>query len=251
MLLQRSIFFVRRHTSCESYGLKIKTINFSTRRVSNLEVPLTYLPYAYQRSSAGSLKEIKSIVIPRPATTNWGKPFPPRRNYLHNLYYAELHCNRLVLILQHNNLTVAEQVELRNALGRLEAKLLYIRLGIFRAILKLSVTFINLKPLITGPTCIITCSTIDENPTLLADLLSVINKNKKLLLLGGKLDSNLLNFEGIERASRLPALHHLQKELVGVMSSPAMKMVRLLSQNPQNLLKALETHKNNLDNKSK
>ncbi|CAG8591834.1 1301_t:CDS:2 [Ambispora leptoticha] len=192
------------------------------------------------------------IDIPRPETNRYGNPFPPRRIYLHNLYYLKVHYNRLLFILQHNNLTIPEQLELRKSLTKVNAELLVIRLGIFRAILQLTGTYENLTPLLVGPTCIITSNVSDEeNPNLIKDLLAIINKNKKLLLVGGKLDESLVNIQDIERASKLPGIHTLRAELVGIISSPASKISQMLSQTPQNLLLNLESHKTKLANQEK
>ncbi|CAG8584642.1 4852_t:CDS:2 [Ambispora gerdemannii] len=225
------------------YSKYLSTLTGSSQKIK-IQLHPTTIP--------SNTPEVSSTIIdiPRPETSRYGNPFPPRRIYLHNLYYIKVHCNRLLFILQHNNLTIPEQLELRKSLTKVNAELLVIRLGIFRAILQLTGTYENLTPLLVGPTCIITSNVSDEeNPKLIKDLLAIINKNKKLLLVGGKLDSNLMNIQDIERVSELPGIHTLHSELLGVISSPTSKIPQILSQTQKNLLLNLETHKTNLTDK--
>ncbi|CAG8649017.1 5217_t:CDS:1, partial [Racocetra fulgida] len=110
-----------------------------------------------------------------------------------------------------------------------------------------SVIYQNLLPLIVGPTAIISSNVSEEeNSKLVSDILKIINKQKKLLLMGGKVDSSLLNVEDIERMAKLPNKKQLQAEIVGVLSAQAARVVEILNKNPQSLVRYLEMHKENL-----
>ncbi|CAG8767407.1 7374_t:CDS:1 [Cetraspora pellucida] len=122
-----------------------------------------------------------------------------------------------------------------------------IRGSVLNAVIRQSVIYQNLLPLIVGPTAIISSNVSEEeNPKLVSDILKIINKQKKLLLMGGKLDSLLLNVEDIELMAKLPNKKQLQAETVGVLSAQAARIVEILSKNPQCLVRCLEMHKANL-----
>ncbi|GBB88046.1 hypothetical protein RclHR1_14590008 [Rhizophagus clarus] len=192
-------------------------------------------------------KNIPPPKAPQKKKTKHGNNFKPLAVYLYNLYYTQLHFNRLIFIVQHNNLNVQEQIILRRELKQKGAVLTVTRGSILGAVVRQSILYRNLLPLVVGPTCMIGSNVTDEeNPRLVADIFNIINKNKKLILVGGKMDRSLLNLEGFQNVTKLPGLKHLQSELIGLLNSPGSKVVELLNNNPQNLVFTLDTHRNNL-----
>ncbi|KAF0449271.1 mitochondrial ribosomal protein subunit l11 [Gigaspora margarita] len=188
---------------------------------------------------------------PQQSKTRYGNEFPLHTVYLFNLYYEQLHFNRLFFIVQHNNLNVQEQIIIRRDLKYLGADITMIRGSVLNAVIRQSVIYQNLAPLIVGPVAMISSNVSEEkNPKLVSDILNIINKQKKLLLMGGKLDSSLLNVEDIERMAKLPNKKQLQTEIVGLLSAPAARIIEILNRNPQSLVRSLELHKANLDKKS-
>jgi large subunit ribosomal protein L10 len=193
-----------------------------------------------------TLKNISPTKAPQKKKTKHGNNFKSLAVYLYNLYYTQLHFNRLVFIVQHNNLSVQEQIILRRELKQKGAVLTATRGSIFGAVVRQSILYSNLLPLVIGPTCMIGSNVTDEeNPRLVADIFNIINKNKKLILVGGKMDRSLLNLEGFQNVTKLPGLKHLQSELIGLLNSSGSRVVELLNNNPQNLVFTLDTHKNN------
>ncbi|CAG8440638.1 10409_t:CDS:2 [Funneliformis caledonium] len=191
-------------------------------------------------------KNVPPPHAPQQKKTKHGNNFKSLAIYLYNLYYTHLHFNRLVFIVQHNNLNVQEQIVLREELKRKGAILTAVRGSIFGSVIRQSI-YSNLLPLVVGPTCLIGSNVgDDENPRLVADILNIISNNKKLVLVGGKMDRSLLDLEGFQRVAKLPGLKHLQSELIGLLNSPSSRIVELLNRNAQDLVFTLETHKNNL-----
>jgi large subunit ribosomal protein L10 len=142
-----------------------------------------------------------------------------------------------MIIFQHNNLTVKEFTQLRQQLGELEGpcKLTVLRSGVFASVLR-QTKFANLEPLISGPTCVFSTNVSDnEQPGLLKQSVELLAKNKKLLLLGGKLDNVLLNQADVLKVVELPSLDQLRAQLVGVVEAPARKLLGTLEQ-PANQL---------------
>jgi large subunit ribosomal protein L10 len=164
------------------------------------------------------------------AAATSAKAHPARRTYLHNKYTTLLNDNRIALILQFNNLNVKELTALRQELIQLSAatKLTVVRSGVFASVLR-GTRFANLDPLVMGPTCVLSTNGSDaEHPTLINDIVTIINKNKKLMLIGGKMDETLLNLEGVEKVSSIAGITSVQSELLGVLQSPARQLLGLL-----------------------
>jgi len=141
-----------------------------------------------------------------------------------------LNDNRIALILQFNNLNVKELTALRQELIQLSSatRLTVVRSGVFASVLR-GTRFANLDPLVMGPTCVLSTNGSDaEHPTLIKDIVTIINKNKKLMLIGGKMDETLLNLEGVEKVSSIAGITSVQSELLGVLQSPARQLLGLL-----------------------
>ncbi|KAG0180681.1 YmL10 [Apophysomyces sp. BC1034] len=155
---------------------------------------------------------------------------PPRRTYLRQQYQSIISDNRVVFVFQHNNLSVKEFTQLRQELSLVEgpAKLTVLRSGVFCSVLR-DTKFANLEPLVTGPTCVLsTNAKDDEYPQLLKKVTDVLNKNKKLMLLGGKMDNTLLNQADVLKVVQLPGLDNVRAELLGTIEAPARQILRVL-----------------------
>lgn len=164
---------------------------------------------------------------------------PPRRTFLHNKYNDILQQNRVVFIFQHNNLTVQEFTTLRQELGKLTApsKLTVLRAGVFNSVLR-ETKFANLAPLMNGPTCVL--STNVEETALLKSAVETLAKNKKMLLLGGKMDNVLLNQQDVLKVVDLPTIDQLRSQVVGVIEAPARKLLSTLEQPANELHSVLD-----------
>ncbi|CAJ0758571.1 24307_t:CDS:2 [Entrophospora sp. SA101] len=196
--------------------------------------------------------DIKSRNIPFPlapqkSKSRYGNKFSDIKIFLFNIYYHLLHNNRLFFLAQHNNLTIKEQESLRNELDKLKVEVMAARSTILSAVLEQSIIYSNMRPLTIGPTYIISSDVSDhENPNLIKDLLKILSKHNKILLLGGKLDNNLLNFEEIEKISKLPNLKYLHGELIGLLNQSGTILANILERNSQSLILTLENHKSNI-----
>ncbi|KAI9302881.1 hypothetical protein BJ944DRAFT_269262 [Cunninghamella echinulata] len=158
------------------------------------------------------------------------KAHPPRRTYLYQQYESLIKENRVLFVFQHNNLSVKEFTQLRQELGTVEgpSKLTVLRTGIFGSVLR-STEYANLEPLVDGPSCVLTTNAGDaEYPGLLKKITSILTKNKKLILLGGKIDQSLLTQNDVNKIIDLPGLDQLRAELLGTIESPARQLLRTL-----------------------
>ncbi|KAI8065480.1 hypothetical protein BC940DRAFT_304212 [Gongronella butleri] len=170
------------------------------------------------------------------------KNHPPRRTYLFEKYNALIKENRAVFIFQHNNLSVQEFTQLRQEMSQVAgpSALTVIRSGVFGSVLR-STEYANLEPLVSGPTCVLTTNADDaEYPELLKSVTNVLLKNKKMLLLGGKLDQTLLTQADVTKIIELPGIDQLRAELLGTIEAPARKLLRTLESPAQQVHSILD-----------
>lgn len=141
-------------------------------------------------------------------------------------------------------MTVKEFTQLRQELGQLaggsESKLRVLRAGVFGAVLR-ETKFANLEPLVSGPTCAFTTNVDDnEHPELMKKAVELLSKNKKLMLLGGKLDNVLLSQSDVLKVVELPSIDQLRSQVVSVIEAPARKLLSTLEQPASGLSSVLE-----------
>ncbi|KAK3834094.1 MAG: hypothetical protein J3R72DRAFT_452601 [Linnemannia gamsii] len=183
--------------------------------------------------------------------TNYGKEFRPQKTFLHHTYSSILNNNRIMLICQHNNMSVPELIQLRAELTAAGADMKVIRLGIFAAALR-ETRYANLEPLINGPTCVISCNISPEEeeeqssakvPKGLAGIRKIVEKNRKMILLGGKVDDALVSVDDMAKMVEMPGIQTLRSQVVGVLSQAAGgRLVQLLGMTPTLLVMNLDAH---------
>ncbi|KAF9142476.1 hypothetical protein BG015_000841 [Linnemannia schmuckeri] len=183
--------------------------------------------------------------------TNYGKEFRPQKTFLHHTYSSILNNNRIMLICQHNNMSVPELIQLRTELAAAGADMKVIRLGIFAAALR-ETRYANLEPLINGPTCVISCNVSPEDeeaqssakvPKGLAGIRKIVEKNRKMILLGGKVDDALVSVDDMAKMVEMPGIQTLRSQVVGLLSQAGGgRLVQLLGMNPTLLVMNLDAH---------
>ncbi|KAI8646369.1 hypothetical protein BD408DRAFT_380393 [Parasitella parasitica] len=182
---------------------------------------------------------IRSYATEKKTTTH-----PPKRTFLYNQYSNIIENNRVVFVFQHNNLTVKEFTQIRQQLGELQggslSKFTVLKSSVFSAALR-ETRFANLEPLVSGPTCVLSTNIADaEHPDLLKKTVELLAKNKKMLLLGGKLDNVLLTQTDVLKVVELPSLEQLRAQVVGVIEAPARKLLGTLEQPSKELHSVLD-----------
>lgn len=71
-------------------------------------------------------------------------------------------------------------------------------------------------------------------------LLDTLKNQRKVQLLGGKIDNRLFAVDGFNWLSKLPPLEQLHAELVSILAQPAQNIMQLLIKNQQTLSQNLE-----------
>ncbi|KAF8930599.1 hypothetical protein EDD21DRAFT_386305 [Dissophora ornata] len=183
--------------------------------------------------------------------TNYGKIFRPEKTFLHHTYAKILASNRIMLICQHNNMSVTELIQLRTELTAAGAEMKVVRLGVFSAALE-ETRYANLAPLINGPTCVISCNISPEEeeaesssktPKGLGGIRKVVEKNSKMILLGGRVDDALVSVDDMKKMVEMPGIQTLRSQVVGLLSQAGGgRLVQLLNMNPTLLVMNLDAH---------
>jgi large subunit ribosomal protein L10 len=76
-----------------------------------------------------------------------------------------------------------------------------------------------------GPTAI----AVSKDPVAAAKIaVEFANENEKLTIIGGALEADLLDVDGVELLAKLPSLDELRGKIVGLLQAPATKVVGVL-----------------------
>ncbi|EMG45942.1 MRPL11 54S ribosomal protein L11 [Candida maltosa Xu316] len=155
-----------------------------------------------------------------------------RKTYLAD-YYRKLYDNNEILLFVHaNTLSKPDNMRYRKELENIGARLHVIKTSIFKLVLKSlhepdpaakGVSERNkendhpLLPLLGGPTAIIAIPKSD--PSVVTAVLKVLRPaNEKLLLIGAKVESEVMDLDAINAFKVLPSKETLQGQLVGLLS---------------------------------
>ena len=126
----------------------------------------------------------------------------------------------LIVITQQSGLTVAEVTDLRRKIREAGATYKVTTNRLTRLALE-GTKFQALQPLFVGPTAIAS----SEDPVAAAKVcVEFANKNDKLTIVGGSLDGQTLDPEGVKALAKLPSLDELRGKIVGLLQAPATKL---------------------------
>lgn len=130
----------------------------------------------------------------------------------------------LVVITHQSGLTVADSMKLRRQMREAGASFKVTKNRLTRLALE-GTRFAALAPLFTGPTAIAT----SQDPVAAAKVVvQFARNNEKLIVVGGALDGQVLDIEGVRALAALPSLDELRARLVGMLQTPATRLVRVL-----------------------
>lgn len=129
--------------------------------------------------------------------------------------------NNETLIVTHNlGLTVTQMTELRNELRKEGASFKVTKNTLAKRALE-GTQFAELGDMFSGPTGV----AMSQDPVAAAKAVQKFAEgNKKLVIVGGALGSQIMDLKGIEQLSKLPSLDELRSKIVGVLKAPAQKV---------------------------
>lgn len=141
---------------------------------------------------------------------------------------AELHqtfeANTLVVVTHQNGLTVAEVSELRRQMRDVGAQFKVTKNRLAKIALK-GTKFEGLAEHFTGPTAV----AASADPVAAAKVaVEFANKNEKLTIVGGALDTEALDADRVKALAKLPSLDELRGRIIGLIQAPATKIAGVL-----------------------
>lgn len=144
----------------------------------------------------------------------------------------------LVVVTQNTGLSVAESTELRRHMRDAGAGFKVTKNRLARIALQ-GTKFESLSSLFIGPTAIATSS----DPVAAAKIAAKFAKgNDKLVLVGGALEGEVLDVDGIKALAELPSLDELRARLVGMIQTPATRVARVLSAPAGQIARVISAH---------
>lgn len=187
------------------------------------------------------------------------RKYPARKSFLHAQYMRLLESSQFVLVLQPNNLSVAEAAKLRADLAAVplpegvdaseRARLTVVRTGVLRPALRQLVgsnesqaSLARLESILSGPLAMLTSPSL--SPDYVSKLLAVVDRamgnvvgrgaqpavNPRLVPLAAIVEGNrLVDIPALREVGKLPDLQTLRAQLVGLLSSPASQLASILS----------------------
>jgi large subunit ribosomal protein L10 len=132
--------------------------------------------------------------------------------------------NNLVVVTQQSGLTVSEVSELRKQMREAGASFKVTKNRLAKIALK-GTKFENLSDHFTGPTAV----AASEDPVAAAKVaVEFANKNEKLQIVCGALETEALDADAIMALAKLPSLDELRGKLIGLIQAPATKVAGVL-----------------------
>ena len=141
---------------------------------------------------------------------------------------AELHQdfeeNNLVVVTHQSGLTVSEVSELRKQMRKAGCKFKVTKNRLAKIALK-ETKFEALEDAFTGPTAI----AVSKDPVAAAKIaVEFADENEKLTIVGGALETDVMDAAGVKTLAKLPSLDELRGKIVGLLQAPATKVAGVL-----------------------
>lgn len=144
----------------------------------------------------------------------------------------------LVVVTQQSGMTVAESTDLRRKMMAAGAGYMVTKNRLARIAMD-GTAFEGIGDLFTGPTAI----SYSEDPVAAAKVISdYIKTNDKVQVVGGSLDGQILDANGVKALATLPSLDELRAKLVGMIQTPATRIAGILQQPGGQLARVLNAY---------
>jgi len=143
-----------------------------------------------------------------------------------------------LVIAHQSGLTVAEATGLRRRMRDAGASFKVTKNRLARLALA-GTKFERLSPLFTGPTAI----AYSRDPVAAARVaVEFANSNEKLTIVGGALDEQQLDVEGVKSLAAMPSLDELRARLIGMLKTPATRIATVLQAPGSQLARVLAAY---------
>ena len=163
----------------------------------------------------------------------------PEKKFLVEEIAERLKGTDYVFLTSFHRLTVKETAELRSRLAPQKAEFHVIKSSILNQAAK-SLNLPDYKPILAGQIAMVSGG---ANPSEVAKILLKFNKDKdKVEMRGGSLGDRMMTVDEIESLSKLPGLEVLRAQLLGLLNTPAQRMVSVLNAVPQSVVTVLKAY---------
>lgn len=144
----------------------------------------------------------------------------------------------MVVVTHYSGLTVAELGVLRGRMREAGALFKVTKNRLTRLALK-DTKFEALSDMFTGPTAI----AYSDDPVAAAKVaVNYAKENDKLIVLGGGLDAETLDADGVKALATLPSLDELRARIVGMLNTPATRIAGVLQAPGGQVARVISAH---------
>ena len=143
-----------------------------------------------------------------------------------------------VVVTQNAGLTVTQMTELRN---QMRAEGVSFKVAKNRLVIRAlkGTRFEGISDLLKGPVGLAT----SKDPVAAAKIAYNFSKsNENLIILGGALGKDILDFSGIEALAKLPSLDEVRAKFVGLLQTPAQRIAVLCQAPASQLARVTRAH---------
>jgi large subunit ribosomal protein L10 len=144
----------------------------------------------------------------------------------------------VVVVTHYQGLTVAEVTELRRGMREAGARFRVTKNRLAKIALA-DTPYALLGDLFTGPTAIAFSGDPVAAPKA---AVTYAKRNEKLVIIGGALGGSLLSAEQVRALADLPSIDELRARLVGLLNTPAQRLVTLLQAPGAQIARVLAAH---------
>jgi large subunit ribosomal protein L10 len=132
----------------------------------------------------------------------------------------------VIVVTHYKGLTVKQMTELRVAMGEAGAKFKVAKNSLVKLALA-DTDAAGIADLFEGPTAVAYSDDPVAAPKITAGF---AKKNEDLVILGGAMGRDVLDAAAVKALAELPSLDELRGQIVGMISTPATRIVRLLKE---------------------
>jgi large subunit ribosomal protein L10 len=144
----------------------------------------------------------------------------------------------MVVVTHYSGLTVKEMGDLRGRMREAGALFKVTKNRLTRLALK-DTKFEPLSDMFTGPTAI----AYSDDPVAAAKVaVNYAKENDKLIVLGGALDNETLDANGVKALATLPSLDELRGKIIGLLNAPATKIAGVLQAPGGQVARVISAH---------
>ena len=134
--------------------------------------------------------------------------------------------SNFLIVTQNEGLTVEEMSSLRNTLREEADTSFRVAKNSLAKIAVDNTSAKSLEAMFNGPTAIAFSNELTSSPKIIVDF---AKDNKKLSIVGGMMDGELIDSEVIKKLANLPTMDELRAKIIGVLSAPATKIAGILT----------------------